>query len=257
MLHAHTAGRSGLACHAATLVSLAWLLPGCATGPAETPQATAPGRDPVLTNAGDDDPWPLLRDRYDLDGDGRVTPTEHGRGDAAFRFLDRDHDGVLTVADFDTLRVEAGAPLPAGLYVRLGGPLARTADIDDDAIVSRTDWNTLLDRLSVDGRIDREALDGLGLEANRVPMTIRVLDGDRDGALTRTELDALFARLDSDGDGRIAGVEFGIDDMARGPVVGNEAPDFDLPRVDDPARTVRLAAFRGERPVALIFGSYT
>ena len=38
--------------------------------------------------------------------------------------------------------------------------------------------------------------------------------------------------------------------------VGDGAPDFDLERLDKSAR-VRLSAFRGSRPVVLVFGSYT
>lgn len=38
--------------------------------------------------------------------------------------------------------------------------------------------------------------------------------------------------------------------------VGELAPDFDLNTVDKKAR-VRLASFRGDRPVVLVFGSYT
>lgn len=38
--------------------------------------------------------------------------------------------------------------------------------------------------------------------------------------------------------------------------VGSEAPDFALKPVAG-GETVRLSAFRGVRPVALIFGSYT
>jgi len=37
---------------------------------------------------------------------------------------------------------------------------------------------------------------------------------------------------------------------------GEPAPDFELPSVDGD-RTVRLADLRAERPVALVFGSYT
>jgi hypothetical protein len=37
---------------------------------------------------------------------------------------------------------------------------------------------------------------------------------------------------------------------------GEPAPDFQLPTVDH-RDTVRLSSFRGSRPVALIFGSYT
>ena len=43
----------------------------------------------------------------------------------------------------------------------------------------------------------------------------------------------------------------------RAPNVGDAAPDFELPVLGDRAQTVRLSAFRGKRPVALIFGSYT
>jgi hypothetical protein len=37
---------------------------------------------------------------------------------------------------------------------------------------------------------------------------------------------------------------------------GDVAPDFDLTRVDSPG-TLRLSSLLAERPVALIFGSYT
>jgi hypothetical protein len=38
--------------------------------------------------------------------------------------------------------------------------------------------------------------------------------------------------------------------------MGDVAPDFELPSLDG-ERTVRLAELRAERPVALVFGSYT
>ena len=44
---------------------------------------------------------------------------------------------------------------------------------------------------------------------------------------------------------------------ARAPSVGDAAPDFELPMLDDRDTKVRLSSFQGERPVALIFGSYT
>jgi len=37
---------------------------------------------------------------------------------------------------------------------------------------------------------------------------------------------------------------------------GSPAPDFELKTIDG-KKTVRLSSFRGTRPVALIFGSYT
>ncbi|HET8550416.1 MAG TPA: hypothetical protein VFL57_20540 [Bryobacteraceae bacterium] len=38
--------------------------------------------------------------------------------------------------------------------------------------------------------------------------------------------------------------------------VGETAPDFELPTLDKSAR-VRLSSFRGDKPVLLVFGSYT
>jgi hypothetical protein len=38
--------------------------------------------------------------------------------------------------------------------------------------------------------------------------------------------------------------------------VGDEAPDFELPRLDG-GGSLRLGSFRNEQPVTLIFGSYT
>jgi len=41
-----------------------------------------------------------------------------------------------------------------------------------------------------------------------------------------------------------------------GPQVGDYPPDFSLKRLDADTR-VHLSSFRGKRPVALVFGSYT
>ena len=38
--------------------------------------------------------------------------------------------------------------------------------------------------------------------------------------------------------------------------VGDEAPDFSLPTIDR-TQTITLSSFRGDRPVVLVFGSYT
>jgi len=38
--------------------------------------------------------------------------------------------------------------------------------------------------------------------------------------------------------------------------LGDEAPDFSLPTVDR-SRAITLSSFRGDRPVVLVFGSYT
>ena len=51
-------------------------------------------------------------------------------------------------------------------------------------------------------------------------------------------------------------MRFIFDRETLAPAVGEEAPDFELPQLGNVAR-VRLSSFRGVKPVALIFGSYT
>jgi hypothetical protein len=55
---------------------------------------------------------------------------------------------------------------------------------------------------------------------------------------------------------RMAMMQFIAARETKAPAVGDEAPDFELPLRGSTAR-VRLSSFRGTRPVALIFGSYT
>ena len=51
-------------------------------------------------------------------------------------------------------------------------------------------------------------------------------------------------------------MQFILDRETKAPAVGDAAPDFELPLLGDKGR-VRLSSFRGDKPVALIFGSYT
>jgi AhpC/TSA family len=55
---------------------------------------------------------------------------------------------------------------------------------------------------------------------------------------------------------RSAMMQFLAERETHAPAVGAEAPDFTLPRLDS-GKEVRLSSFRGRKPVALIFGSYT
>ena len=41
------------------------------------------------------------------------------------------------------------------------------------------------------------------------------------------------------------------------PRPGELAPDFELQSIDDDRHSVRLSRFRGQRPVVLIFGSFS
>ena len=93
-------------------------------------------------------------------------------------------------------------------------------------------------------------------------------DADCDGAISREEYDrgdVAFARLDRDEDGRITEADWELESKGgpgslgprpKAPQEGTVAPDFTLAPPDGGA-AVTLSDFAGEKPVALIFGSYT
>jgi hypothetical protein len=109
-------------------------------------------------------------------------------------------------------------------------------------------------------------------------------DADHDGRIARAEYarsPQAFERLDADGDGYVSAADFdpdwdgvpriaksgaqkghgrwiGFEDFVHGeggPEVGDPAPAFRLAATT--GEEVELAAFRGKKPVALVFGSYT
>lgn len=96
-------------------------------------------------------------------------------------------------------------------------------------------------------------------------------DADGDGVVLRGEYgrdELAFFHLDADRDGRVTRADFAKnwDGMPRtsdgkfvhgegGPQVGDPAPPIALPDLDGRLRT--LAELRAERPVVLVFGSYT
>jgi hypothetical protein len=109
-------------------------------------------------------------------------------------------------------------------------------------------------------------------------------DADHDGRIERAEYTRspqAFERLDADGDGRVSAADFdpdwdgvpriakaadqeghgrwiGFEDFVHGeggPEIGDPAPPFRLRTTG--GEEVELASFRGEKPVALVFGSYT
>jgi hypothetical protein len=96
-------------------------------------------------------------------------------------------------------------------------------------------------------------------------------DADGDGRVARAEYtrsSAGYARLDADRDGVVTAADFDArwDGVVRnaegelvygegGPAPGESAPEFELETTA--GERVALADFRGKRPVALIFGSFT
>lgn len=104
-------------------------------------------------------------------------------------------------------------------------------------------------------------------------------DRNKDGKVTAAEYprgEERFQRLDRNGDGALTEADFegdargegrggrgarggrggGRPERGQAPKAGEMAPDFAL-KSKDGKSTVKLSSFRGQKPVALIFGSYT
>lgn len=170
--------------------------------------------------------------------------------------------------------------------------LVSPADADKDGTVTQKEWKAHLDGLaSKDGGVDMEKLaknmPRMGRRGNRrggrpqggqqgrepgqvserqLQFIARLFDTDQDGEVTLSELTVWFAKVDKNQDGILGKDELpaqrqrgrqGNQAGSGAPVAGQVAPDFELPWLKDKKKTVRLSSFRGKKPVALIFGSYT
>ncbi|MEM7204809.1 MAG: hypothetical protein AAF628_31425 [Planctomycetota bacterium] len=237
------------------------LLCAVATLAAAPPQAAQSGRRDAKA-------WTMLAEKYDADGDGTLTPAEYPRGDRAFRNLDRDSNGVIDAGDFGR-RSSRGSRGGGDRTTRALGALAGQADADGDGRVTADEWSAAIRGLDADGdaviaaaELQKGTSQGRrGVPRQMLRRLIRTLDRDGDGTLAVDELVARFGALDQDSDGTLGPGELPGRGRRTGgaaaPAVGDEAPDFDLPLVEDDTKTVRLSAYRDGRPVALIFGSYT
>ena len=226
--------------------------------------------------------WEHIRKTHDKDGDGKVTLAEYGRGERGFKNLDRNGDRSITEADFQRggrgsgrrgrrqpggrRRGDSATRSSAEERTRLARSLSDMfgsfLNQDGKPGIDKAEWQRVIavTKPDGDGRISAanmanilgKAGEGrMARMANR--MLLRTFDLDGDGKLHVDDMMALFAKLDADGDGNIEeGKEIDLP-----PGRGEPAPDFTLPFATDSKKTVTLSSFKGKKPVALIFGSYT
>ncbi|TDJ79698.1 MAG: hypothetical protein E2O39_00445 [Planctomycetota bacterium] len=225
--------------------------------------------------------WDYLLGKYDQDGDDRVAATEYDRGDVAFARLDRDDDGYLTSVDFasgpsrEERMTEMRAERTLGRYFQDESDATELTLAELEAAFGAydADDNELLIRPEFDARYEGARVT-LAQDDSRMiqrmmgdvePWDALVALGDTDGdeCLAVEEITALFARFDEENTGKLSWVppaprEERASGSSRpeGPDEGTLAPDFTL-EPPDGGGAVTLSSFKGSKPVALIFGSYT
>lgn len=177
--------------------------------------------------------WKYVAKTFDRNNDEKVTRKEFRGKPYDFRRLDRDRDGVLTAADFDG----SGG----GRSASPGAMLFSMADRDGNGHVTRKEFEALFNSLD-SGKRGFLSLDDLknGLQPpSRQPRGKR----KRSGRPTPSMLVLALARQ-----------ELGA--LEPGPELNAKAPDFSLRIVNDLKR-VTLSKEVGDKPVVLIFGSFT
>lgn len=200
--------------------------------------------------------WKALSERYDPDGDGRILREDYPRGELRFANFDRTGDGVLTRDDFPS----------DGHFNGFSNALVGRADGNGDGRVTFLEWDEYCAAWDGDGDGTvapdelRPFLEGW---ADDWRLFLLSFDQDADGDFDLTDIELTFVDQDFDGDGVLTGKELEgwaspMDrDGSSGPAPGDPAPPFALGHAGDPERTFDLEEELREKPVALLFGSYT
>jgi Ca2+-binding EF-hand superfamily protein len=175
--------------------------------------------------------------RHDADKNGAVARDEMALAEAAFDRLDRDGDGRLTAVDFDWSEKS-----PLNSKTAQARQWLMRADQDKDGKLSADEWARLFEQAAKgQEQLDLENVRKLLFPpAPPAPSAAKGKPSDMPSAATL--LQGLYS-------GEI-GSPF------PGPNLDDFAPDFTLP-THDGAKSVNLRSFRNNKPVALIFGSFT
>lgn len=212
--------------------------------------------------------WDFLSEKYDANSDGVITAEEYGRGAGSLASYDHNSDGVVTADDFSAQSRRSRGRGRGGnrmTQTQADQMVARGADSDGSRDVSPAEWKAALEAVdSGDGGVVTAALTAMARQANGTQrrlggqmqgMFISAFDVDKDGNLTVYELTMAFARLDKNQDNTLQWSELGLATVL--PQQGDLAPDFVVPYLEKPDENVKLSSFAGDKPVALVFGSYT
>lgn len=178
--------------------------------------------------------WAWTQEHLDPAKRGAISAKNSGLPPAWFDRLDRDGNGMLSAADFDWSDTS-----PLAQKTMIARMLLMRADQDQNGKLSQEEWSALFERMAKgSSEIDVESLRKLLFPA--LPSRPKGAPSDMPSATTllqglyRGELGSPFP----------------------GPRLGDFAPDFTLP-THDGTEKIKLRSFRGQKPVVLIFGSFT
>jgi hypothetical protein len=180
--------------------------------------------------------WDWLRQRFDRDGDGAITLAEFAGPREWFETLDKDRDGVLTKDDFawfgDTALAKASAKVKS-LYYQI--------DRDGNGQVTFDEWKAWFDSLSGGrGYVGQDDLLPLFMDKKGPGGK-----GAAKGPQRKSRLPVVCSYISGD-----------VGSPSEGPALGEMAPDFTLSTGDGKDK-ITLSRHRGQKPLVLIFGSFT
>jgi hypothetical protein len=184
--------------------------------------------------------WNWLAERYDADGDDRITREEFPGPKELFDRLDRDRNGELTESDFDW---SDSSP-----YLRQLGQATQwllKMDEDDDRRLSKEEWDHIFKKFA-QGKPYLNADDVRAMFNPSPPPSPPGKSASKPNPMADMPSRPTLVK------GLFSG-ELGS--PFEGPKLNDQAPDFTLFDLD--GKLVSLSQYRDKKPVVLIFGSFT
>jgi Ca2+-binding EF-hand superfamily protein len=180
--------------------------------------------------------WDWLARHWDDDRDGQITEEEFNGPAELFERLDRNGDGALKPEDFDWSENS-----PFVRQQRQAGSWFSRIDKSSNGRISHDEWQKFFDKLAGDkGYVSPDDL--------------------RNGLFPAPPRSSPAPPPDAQGPSRetlIKGVLSGeLGSMWEVPGINQPAPEFNL-ETQDGKRSIRLSQFRNQKPVVLVFGSFT